>query len=343
MNRLRTALVVTVVTVLIWVFAEGESLRTASVASRIQIVPPAGMALEIVDPPSFTGATLTLRGSTAGIDSVRSALDDPVVLDRGHGIPDAAGEHVIDLTEVLRDAKPLADSGVSIVEADPATLRIRLVALEQLTLPVRLEIEGELVGAPSVSPTSAIVMAPVDAARTLPQGGSVTARVSADQLRGMPRGVERTIQGVRLHLPGQLEGVWGVKGPDPETVSVTMTLRDTTSSAVLPQLPVQIVLAISEVGRWHISLDDPFIADVTIRGPSDLVERVANPGGQAARSERITALALLRLNFQELEEGITSKDVEFVLLPSDAGVLEFEAADPTVGITIERLEAAADP
>jgi hypothetical protein len=56
------------------------------------------------------------------------------------------------------------------------------------------------------------------------------------------------------------------------------------------------------------------------------------PGG------RVTIVPVLQLSFEELEQGITSKAVEFLVRPASAAALQVEAQDPTVTFTIERVE-----
>jgi hypothetical protein len=340
MNHLKTAAIVVIVTLLIWIFAEGESLRTATASCRIDVVEPAGMSREIVEPLKFSGTVmLTLRGSNAGIDSIKAQLDKRISLDRAQGIPATPGDHAINLVEALRKSDVFLSSGVSIEEVDPESLRIRLTALQELTLPIVPSVEGEIDGAPVVQPETATIYVPTESAPAFADA-SVIARVTADRLRGIPLGVERTIPNVKLELPPALRDVRDVRGLDRTIASVTMTLRDTTSSAQLNNLPVQVALAVSELNnRWKITIDDPFINNVTIRGPSDLVDRVVASTGQAAPpGGRVTILPILQLSFEELEQGITSKAVDFFVKPQSAGVLQIEAQDPTVTFTIERVE-----
>lgn len=336
MSPTKTAVVVTIVAVLIWVFAEGESLRTSTFSATIDIETPTGMALRVTDPAGFGGdATLTFRGSNAALDAIRSQLDRPIQLDRAHGLPDTPGTHVLELAEMLRTSEPLTESGVSIVEADPEVVRLEMVTLQDITLPVVAVVEGELEGVAVVSPESVTISVPASLAAQLDSSASVTARVRADRLRSVPVGISQSITGVRLEMPAPLVGQWAVGPPDPDVASVTFTLRDTTSSAVIAQLPVQIMLATTEIGQWDITIDDPLIENVTISGPSDLVDRVINGAGAQV-------IAYLALSFEELEEPITSKEVEFFVRPHAVGSLQFQADDTTVGITITRLDDTPD-
>jgi hypothetical protein len=52
----------------------------------------------------------------------------------------------------------------------------------------------------------------------------------------------------------------------------------------------------------------------------------------------VTVIPILQLSFEELEQGITSKAVEFLIRPAGAGVLQIEAEDPIVTFTIERVD-----
>ena len=344
MKQLRTALVVTLVAVLIWIFAEGESLKTETVGARITVDAPEDMALRIVEPEGFGDSatnpvTITLRGSTAGIDAIRDLLDEAIVLDAASGLPTAPGDHVINLAAALRDSRPFDNSGVSIDEVDPVSLRVRLVALQQITLPVTPSLDAEVDGAVLVVPETVTVRVPAELAATLGPDVAATAQVGPLALRNVAPGAQRTLAGIRVELPPEIRDKWGVRDLEPTSVAVTLTLRDTTSTAVIPRVPVDVRLASSELNRWHITIDDPWIQDVTIRGPSDLVDRVvASMGPQAGPEDRVTIRAVLALSFEELEQGIQSKRVEFLLQPPSAGTIQAEAPDMTVNLTVERAE-----
>jgi hypothetical protein len=340
MSKFKTAGIVVVVSLLVWIFAEGESLRTTTVSCRVDVVEPAGMSREIIEPVGFPNlVTLTLRGSNAGIDSIKSALDARVSLDRAQGIPAMPGDHAVNLAEALRKSEVFISSGVTIEETEPESLRIRLTALQEVILPIVASVEAEIDGVPTVEPESVAIYVPVENAPAF-QDASAIARVTADRLGGIQPGAERQIRNVKLELPANLRSITGVRGLERANVTVTLTLRDTTSSAVLNNLPVQVSLAVSELNnRWKFTIDDPFINNVSIRGPSDLVARVVASAGPAAPpGGRVTVIPILQLSFEELEQGITSKAVEFLIRPAGAGVLQIEAEDPIVTFTIERVD-----
>src|SRR6185503_14008681 len=129
--RIRTILLVTIVTLLIWVWAEGESLTTQTLNPRISFVgptptgSPGDEAPELIVRPTTEAwrgtVRIRLEGSTIAIKAAEDALAQPVKLRPGQpGVPSDAGEtKIVDLTDALRSYPALTQTGVTVVDADP--------------------------------------------------------------------------------------------------------------------------------------------------------------------------------------------------------------------------------
>jgi hypothetical protein len=133
-ERLKIVGVVTLMTLLIWLWAETESLQTSQLAARVRIletrsltpgIPPTA---EVVDPPDWNGLVkLTIGGSNVGIRGAQRDLDGERFISVTElGIDVGPSERVIDLTTYFRELPALARRGIIVTSVDPPTLRVRI-------------------------------------------------------------------------------------------------------------------------------------------------------------------------------------------------------------------------
>lgn len=136
-RTIETVAVVSLVTVLIWLWAETESLTTQPVVARVQLVqPPASVegaapgwpAPSVMEPSDWDGSVrVVLAGSGPGVEAVARELGQPLRLSLvGLGVPGAAGVHTADLRRAIEKLTDVKRWGVSIVEVEPASLRVRI-------------------------------------------------------------------------------------------------------------------------------------------------------------------------------------------------------------------------
>lgn len=328
----RTIVLVTLVAVLVWIFAEAESLTTRTIRPEILFETEDGtsLVLEIDDPAWRERPSLTIEGSTSAVAAVELATTKPIRLRPGmEGIPTAPGEYTIDLRTALRDAAELTGKGVTVARTDPAAVRLRVDQLEERSLRVEADTSAFELEAPAeVKPAFVKVRLPAAEAAKLTEGAVARARVSAESLSKLVPGRKETVSGVPIELPPGLVASPRVR-VDQSRAEVQLTLRTRTASLTLPSVPVYVSLAAVESGRWDVTIpeEDRFITDVKITGPSDAVDRVR-------RGEfRVTALVVL--SFDDLERGIASKEITFCELPTP---LTFKADNSKVRVKIQRRE-----
>jgi hypothetical protein len=339
-RRLLTLLVVTAISTVVWFVTEAQTLRKQTVTVQLtlsgtQAGPGApGLAVRAAPAQRWTGAVeLQLDGATGRLAQLGELVREAVVLTAGRELPATPGEHTVDLRAALRSVEVLRDSGVTIAAASPESLRIEVDRLEVREVPVRVDASGaELEGVPTTQPATAWLVAP--AALLYEAGdaaGEVVGRITADELNRVPAGRPETLPAVRLEPPEALRGGWSVR-VEPTTAAVTLTVRSRTGRLVVPRLPVQVMLAPSELGRWSITVaaGDRDMVDVTLTGPADAIERV--------RRREVVPVAVVQLSFEELEAGVTAKDAVVLGLP--AGV-RAEVADRSVRLEVRPAEEPA--
>ncbi|MBY0112425.1 MAG: hypothetical protein K2Y21_06360 [Phycisphaerales bacterium] len=331
LERIKTILLVSVITLLVWVFAESESLQRRDLRIELQFVSdvPTERFIEVADEGFGGVVTVSLSGGATAISSVedfarggglRLSIGNPAFLA-------TPGEHTVPLREALRALPQFRASGLTIERVEPAAVRVRIVALETRDARVRVDVgEADLDGVPEVRPVTPKVYVPVN---SVPPGPiEVVAPIRPDDIARLVSGRRESLSQVKLELPPNLRSVHGAR-IEPATASVTLAVKVRQASTELSGVPVQVRLAAGELSRWEISIpeQDRFIPKVRVSGPADQVEQV--------KRGEIKVVASVSLSFEELERGITQKEINFGDLPSQ---LRFEYDTRLVRVSIKKRE-----
>ncbi len=345
-KNLPTIALVTVITLLIWILAESESVKVITVRADIQLSSdPSGPRVLVVEPTQgFTGVVnLKLEGTTARIDALAEKLRRRLVISPAvPGMPTRPGVHAIDLRTILRAHPVLRDSGVTIAESDPATVSVVLDDLMTRTVPVRVDIpDADLEGVPESTPATVSLLVPSVLESELTPDLVVFARPDPAAIARLPEG-RRTVPNVRVDLPESLRT--GVLASfvriDPAQVTISITLRSRTDSATVAAVQVQLRIPPVEYGNWDITVpqDDWSISDVIVSGPRDVIAQI--------RDRTLSVLAVVPLGFEELERAAASDEpliVDAEFLVETTALLKFEAKDRSVRLTIKRRNGPATP
>ncbi|GMV27563.1 MAG: hypothetical protein AMXMBFR58_35940 [Phycisphaerae bacterium] len=333
----RTFLIVTTITVLIWTFAEAESLTTRTLRTDLDfaIDPQTQRFIEVTEKNSWTGRVeAVFEGSTASMGELESLLRRGLVVRPGSGsLPSEPGSYDIDLAQILRSIPEIDRLGVSVTKAEPPTVHIAIDTLVTRDVQIVPVVLGAVVdGIVESKPGRAKMTLPRSLADRLPADATVSATVSADAVEKLVPGRTETVPGVTLRPPAAMNGHPRVI-IDPDRADVILKLKARTDVFTMPSVPVHIKIAVGEIGRWEVTVpdEDRFIRDVKISGPSDLVEQV--------RRGQIKITAVLSLSFDELERGIATKDVVFSEIPTE---LKFDADRTTVRLRIARRPSTTD-
>lgn len=330
--RARTIVLVTLVTMLVWVFAEAEGLRSTETTIELAFdgEPGSDRTAELAaGAPGPMAATIVLEGAADAVDAVaRRIRRGALTLSPGmEGVPKAPGEHVVVLRDVLREHPDLRARGVSIKKVEPETVRLIVDELATRELKVLADTpSGELESAPQVRPAQVKVTGPKRLLDALTEGAACIARVDPERWQRLVPGRLESLATVPVELPGPIVGSSRVR-IDPPTVDITLTAKLRTLSVRLPSVPVHIRIAPGEMAKFDVDLaeQDRSLIDVTVTGPAELVQPIAD------KSRPL--IAEVPLSYEELERGIPSKDAVFSGVPS---TLKFEVANRTVRLTIKR-------
>jgi YbbR domain-containing protein len=345
-NHVKNILLVTLVTVIIWVFAESESLRTVQIPPvdiSILPVPNADYTVDVAESAAVHGnvvrVDLSLEGPAAALDTVQALLRQPIVVNPGEGFSSEKGAHSVSLQDVLRAKLNLAGRGVSIKSVSPESVNVTIDKLVKKTVKIDVEFPPgtELDGPAELkSSTASITLAESDSSK-INDNTSVIARIDSAAMSRLNPGRKETITGVRLYAPPELAQVARLK-IDPASVDVSLTLRTKTATIKVPSVPVHIRIAPGELSKWDIDIpeQDRFLTDVTVSGPSDAVKQV--------QDKSLLLVATVPLSFEELEHNIPSKDATIGALVGDLPPgLRFDVANKTVRLKIKKRENGGVP
>ncbi len=335
--RLRTFVIVALVTLVVWTIAESESLRTDTLRIEVALRPEATSPKAVALSPgeAFDGSvTLRAEGSTARLDKLREITRHTIRIAPGDpGFPADAGQRTVDLRTALRVRPEFRDSGVSVLEVDPPSVNVRVDDLVELEAKVRVEVpDGQLDGTPTATPAAVTLRLPRRLADSLPAPLEVIARIDADAQGDLPEGRPTTIPNVRLLPPSGLTADDAAR-IEPPQASVSLTLRSRTARTVIPTVYVTLLLTPSEQEHWDIEiLGDHFLTDVAVTGPDDLIQQI--------KENRLAVKAYVPLPFDVLQRAaLDAQPIErqavFTELPTP---LRFEAASTTVRLRVRPRE-----
>jgi hypothetical protein len=326
---LRTVGVVSLLSVLVWVVAEGESLGRERVEVPVMLESGAGSGwmMEPADGAGWSGRVFVeLEGATSALPRVRDDLRSGVRLEPGEaGLPVEPGTHTVDLSVLLRTHPALAGRGVSIASMTPQSVPVVLERILSRELDVRVRLPQEAEASAVVAqPRRVRLIYPSAATTQVDHGVEVEAVLSAEQVASLQVG-RATLRDVPLRLVPPLIGMPFVR-LDPPVVSVIATIETRQDTVTMDAVPVQIQRPAFQADRWVVSVDpeDQLLQGVVVTGPSDLIAEL--------RAGRLTVFATVVLTPDDLDAGITEKAVRFADLPTP---LRFESPKSVVRLRIE--------
>ncbi len=344
-SQIRTVILVSFLTILVWVLAESRMIQTRVVELQVVLLGTSAdseqhfVVQPITDELWSSSIDLELEGSLASLDQAQRELRGRVQLAVGDQIPARAGIHDIDLRAVLRDLPSLRSHGVSIHSLSTELVKVEVDEIISIELPVRVELPASvaLTGPPRSVPPTVTVQGPASQLAIL-EGRDAIAVPNPSTVASLPSGRLETVPGVTLTLPivadPSLSPSW-TPVLNPPRVDIRLTIRSLTQTTTIDRLPIQVLIAPGEVGRWDIALEpgSEDLVSVQITGPTAALEAINNG--------TIVPSAALSLSFQELERAISTKQVELLGLPDGVQVT---TTLPEINFTITAApQPVADP
>jgi catabolite regulation protein CreA len=324
---IKTIFVVTIVTCIVWLYAESENVKAQALDVDIQFVAPPGRQL-VIRPAQPRRVRLVMRCAASQFAEVeRVARNGPILLDVRHDPADNDPREVIVLKDRLAKSAPFSNLGISLTEVQPATLQINVEELQKVTLPVEV-ISNDVQVTAVADPAKVEIEVPASLVKALADG-KVEARLDPKVLSRLPLNVPHTLD-VPLSPPDWLRAA-GVS-VDLPSAKVTLKIGKQAERFIVPLVPVLVMGPPTELARFSVVLgkDNLFLHDIALTGPSDAIDRI--------RKSEIRVTAYLPLTADELEKGVTKESISAVpVMTLPPGVTPVEAL-PAVGYKITRKE-----
>jgi hypothetical protein len=333
-ERLRTFLLVTLLAVVFWLFAEAESLGQYTGLTRIRFI-TGDSAERLVRPADgFDGSvTIDMTGTKAAVARASQALAGGIALEPGMtGLPTTEGRHSINLLQALQAHPTLREVGAQITSVRPQVVDVIVTELTTQQVPIDAALPGvEVVGGVKVTPERATVRLPKAAWELSRDTLRITARLSEAQVRGVPSSGAVRLD-ARLEPPESIVALPGFTMVE-SSAMLDFIVRSRAITERLTSVPVQVVLPPIEVGRWRVEIDEPDrFLEVQASGSTDRVERL--------RKKEDAVIAVVSLSSDDLAAMVQSRPVTLMVLRQGAmsvpADLELSAAKQTIALKIIR-------
>ena len=330
-ERIGNVVTITLVTVLIWIWAAGETREDITSFTDLRLVGQTKGSVQI-EPEELNSVSFQMRGPKRAIDAMAARFREPLEIQIGTlGIPADPGVHEIDLLLVGQLLAEQADLPVTFLSADPKAVPIVIKSLVTRSMAVQVILPD------GVRTAGGVNVAPSEAAITLPESLanlpdlSIDATVSDQDLANLTPGRLHEIE-VLLSLPPSLLEHTEEVTITPRKVVIGIKLVSTESTYLVPSIPVQVAGPPADLDQYLVIIDPAaaFLRDVTLRGPADAIASIADG--------KVSVIAFLHLTSDDLAQSITEKAVSMWQLPPGVTVSSIgdnATSNPMVPLTIE--------
>ena len=328
-----TYLVVTVITLLIWIWAAGETRNEDTVYARVKVLASSDFET-IVSPTEDQQVAIEVKGSARSIQRLRQVLSQPLELTTGsNGIPREAGKHVISLVESIQSQPLIQQGDIKILSTDPSSLDIEIDSMTQISVPVEPVLTGVTLGGEAVSnPESVTLTLPSRVVAQIPSA-RVIAEPSPSTLSGLEAGRNQRIL-VPLRLPSALRPYAQNITIEPSSVQLAFTLILRTRSSTVSTVPVQVAAPPQDLSDYEVTIDpaSQFLADVIVEGPVDIVRKF--------EENKPPVVAFVHLTSDDLSRMVEEAPVTLWELPEGLRVSSVggDPSQPFIKLKITRRE-----
>ena len=305
-DGISTAVIVAIVTVLIWAWAAGETLDRRQVPVRFNFAARDASAWMVR--PSTNRATVTVEAPTRALQEFAARADAPITIELGlETLPATRGTHTASVESLLSNHPDLRGIGVRVVESKPATIEVDVDERVRATAEIRPELPGvQTEGEITIHPAAAEVVMPGRLREQHPGPLTLIARADPNQLSSIdPDDLDKpqTLV-VNVTLPEGFGDVADIT-ISPPTATVTFTIRSQIREYALDNVRVHISGTPENADEYHIDVEPKQLGDITIRADGELIRRIER--------ESIPVIAFVHLTSLELEQHITSKPVSYFM------------------------------
>ena len=301
-ERIETYFVVTVITVLIWMYAEGEIVDIHTETVRVGFVAKTGLDLSIV-PQHEVEVEITFEASNAKLDEIQQVISNSIQIEMAPA-PNGTGQREpVDIAVRLND-QIKRETGVIVTSTRPPVIDVLVQEMQEVQMTVDPPvIEAVTLTEWTTEPTTVTVKMPDTLARTLSPDLAVIAKLDFARLRTMEAGVPQS-ENPKLSLPPELQSVSGIQ-ISPSKVHVSYSIIKRNETLTLGSVPIHIMGPPGLLTLYDIELppEDQVLPDVELEGPVEVIERI--------RVNELRVVALIIPTREQLESASDALPVTF--------------------------------
>ena len=334
LRSIKSYALITLITLLIWLYAEGQDVASTSTELVLRLPELVGRS-RVVDFLDSQGvepvrmerldATVTFKGASAPLSQLRAALaNGQLVLPiKAADLPEGQQQVTLALGPLLgkvhlRPEDPssptLADMGLSVTSAEPAEITLRVDELVSRPVRVVFNPPGAHIRAvynitPSQVPVT-LLQSQVDQIAGSEDAFFFEATIPLDKLNAMPVGerLDDVSLGLQLRAPGldepyvQRRIARRIISWPTDSVSVSFSIARQNERYDYPQsVPVWLIASPSELARFKVELDetDRVLTNVLIEGPRALIEALREP------QRKLRVIARFEMSSEQFERDVT--------------------------------------
>ena len=264
-------------TLLIWVYAEREQVKTETVMIPVQVVSTDPNRVVTLDDPkkSQTTITATVSGPKAKLDQVRERLDDrssngPLRIEVGPNV--GVGRQRVSAVR-LSDDPLFAANGVTVTSPQPESIEVYVDPVVERNVPVKPQPGFTSLQPPKFDPPTVKVRGPArvldEAATSLVAFASLNDR---PELAGLGSGENARVElkDVQLTLSVRDPNVAIVGKPSVTATAERVPLSEWTYEYV----PVLVTAPFGLSDEFKVELKETTVKNVTVIGPKEKVDRL---------------------------------------------------------------------
>jgi len=305
-NAIWSGFIVSLVTVLIWLWAAGET-RERKTFNFVRLQYTVADPTNWVVAPAQQPLTLVVEGSAFVLQNAESLFRRPFKLN----LTSERGRQNLDVVEHLSNLDHIKDLGIQLISSEPQTVDVELDEFVRSTVAVKpllpgVTTEGEVV----MEPSEVTLAVPSQVLTRYPRGITVEAAVERFELDNLAPGEQHQIE-VKLRPKEALSPLDFTLTPSKARIS--FTIRSRTREIRLERVTVQLVVPPSTLGTHQVELETGELDDITISADADIVRRIEN--------DEIKVVAMLHLSEGEVRSRLDSKAVSYfvALIPDGNG------------------------
>lgn len=316
--------VVTVVSLLLWLWAAGQTRETSTVEVMV-LISPSDAERSIVTPAEAIAVSLEIRGARHELERAVDRLSGKTILLRTGRpeVPASPGQHTIDLAGALNRSEEVISLGVAAIGSVPTATTIDVMETATVEAKIVPVIPGvQLAGPAEATPGTTRVTLPKSLVSGLGADPTIEAFVTAAQANAREAGRRDVIE-VNLRVPEALEEQARLVRMVPDRAKVSFTLQSRSSSTVLRLVPVQIAGPPLDLDGYQVSIDpgNEFLRDVEVTGPAATIRQLEEGTAKV--------FAFVHVSADDLARRITRKRVEMWMLPPGVSVVRIGESPET--------------